>query len=111
METETETEVDEKPSIIDQFGPIIQQWLPLLLGGGPKAAAAGAIVQTVPQVQQIMKDKFQLRKIIAYLDQSNGPDKTDKLLAALKIQRIGKRPVSVPVQQVQPQRGKKKVAG
>lgn len=107
MNTETETETEERPSIIDQFGPLIQQWLPVLLGGGPKAAAAGALVNSVPQVQQIMKDKFQLRQIIAYLDQSNGPDATDKLLSALKIQRIGKRPVSVPVQQVQPKTRKK----
>ena len=110
METETEVEAAvDKPSIMEQFGPIIKQWLPILLGGGLKAEAAGALVQSVPQVQQIMRDKFQLRKIISYLDSSNGPDATDKLLAALKIQRSGKRPVQVPVQQVQTRVKKKAV--
>lgn len=102
-EVDTTDDRAETPSIIEQFGPLIQQWIPLLLGGGPKAAAAGALVNTVPQVQEVLKDKMQLRKIIAFLDQSQGPNKTDKILAALKIQRSGKRPVQV--QQV-PQRKK-----
>ena len=99
VEPATGTERAETPSIVEQFAPLIQQWLPLLIGNGPKAAAAGAIVQSVPQVQDIIKDKLQLRKIVAYLDQSQGPDKTDKVLAALKITRPGKRPVAVQVQQ------------
>lgn len=109
METTATEERAEPPSILEQFGPLIQQWIPVLLGGGPKAAAAGALVQQVPQVQQVLRDKLQLRKIISYLDQSQGPDKTDKVLAALKIQRIGKRPVPVQVQQVET-RGKKRPA-
>lgn len=99
MQPMYETEQEEEtttPSIIEQFGPLIQQWIPLLMGGGPQAKAAGAMVKAVPQVQQIMKDKIQLRRIINYLDQTNGPDATDQLLAALKIQRTGRRPVQVP---------------
>lgn len=108
METTATEERPEPPSIIEQFGPLIQQWIPVLLGGGPKAAAAGALVQQVPQVQQVLKDKLQLRKIIMYLDQSQGPDRTDKILAALKIQRSGKRPVQVQqVPQVEP-KGKRR---
>lgn len=113
MGTTATEERAETPSIIEQFGPLIQQWIPLLLGGGPKAAAAGALVQTVPQVQEIIKDKMQLRKIIAFLDQSQGPDKTDRILSALKIQRQGKRPVPVqaPAAPAAASRSRKKAAG
>lgn len=111
MGTATE-ERAETPSIIEQFGPLIQQWIPLLLGSGPKAAAAGALVNSVPQVQEVLKDKLQLRKIIAYLDQSQGPDKTDRILSALKIARQGKRPAAVQVQQpAAPATRRRKAAG
>lgn len=111
VETTTTEERPEPPSILEQFGPLIQQWIPVLLGGGPKAAAAGALVQTVPQVQEVLRDKLQLRKIISFLDSQHGPDKTDKILAALKIQRTGKRPVQVQqVPQVEP-KGRKRAAG
>lgn len=95
MVNEQETQIEETPSIIEQFAPLIQQWLPLLMGSGPQAQAAGTLVRQVPQVQQIMRDKIQLRKIINYLDQTNGPDTTDRILRALKIQRTGARPVQV----------------
>lgn len=95
MFNEQETETEETPSIIEQFAPLIQQWLPLLMGGGPQAQAAGTLVRAVPQVQSVIKDKLQLRKIIKYLDDTNGPDTTDRILRALKIQRTGARPVQV----------------
>lgn len=105
-----EDEPAAAPSMLEQFGPLIQQWIPLLLGGGPQAKAAGAVVKAVPQVQQILRDKIELRKIIAYLDQTNGPDNTDKILEALKIKRAGKRPVAVQQPAAPParQRGGKK---
>jgi hypothetical protein len=90
MATTTTDEPEDKPTIMEQFAPLIQQWMPILLGGGPRAAAAGALVQTVPQVQEILKDKLQLRKIISYLDNEHGVNKTDQILGALKIQRSGK---------------------
>lgn len=96
FDSETEVEPAEAaPSILEQFAPIIQQWLPLLLGKGPQAKAAGAVVSAVPQVQQIIRDKIELRKIINYLDQTQGPDQTDKILENLKITRAGKKPVAV----------------
>lgn len=111
METTAADERPEPPSIIEQFGPLIQQWIPVLLGGGPKAAAAGALVQTVPQVQEVLRDKLQLRKIISFLDNQQGPDKTDKILAALKIQRTGKRPVQVQQVPQEAPKGKRRAAG
>lgn len=96
IETEKEEiETEDTPNILEQFAPLIQQWLPLLLGKGPQAKAAGAVVSAVPQVQQIFKDKIELRKIINYLDQSQGPEATNKILANLKITRAGKKPVAV----------------
>lgn len=82
--TETEEE-SETPSIIEQFYPLIQQWIPILLGGGAQAKAASTIAQQVPQIQQVLRDKVQLRRIIQYLDNTHGVEKTNKILSALRI--------------------------
>lgn len=91
-------EDDDGPGLMEQFGPLLNQWIPILLGGGPQAKVASAAVQSVPQVRNILQDKIQLRKIIRALDSERGPVETDKLLQVLKIKRPGgsARPVPPP---------------
>jgi len=88
---DTETEPEEQTSIIEKFLPLIMDWLPKLIGGGPQAAIVKTAVQASPQFQQVIQDKQELHKIITYLDQARGPDETDKILAALNIKRIAAR--------------------
>lgn len=83
-------EDEEKgPSMLETLAPLLNEWLPKLLGGGPQAAMVKQVVQHTPQFQQILKDKIELKSIINYLDESRGPEETDKILAALNIQRSG----------------------
>ncbi len=81
-------EVAEKEtSIIEQIAPYIQQFLPLLIGGGKKAEAASTIMKATPQFAAIIKDRGKYQKLIAHLDSTEGKDKVNKILTVLKLKR------------------------
>jgi hypothetical protein len=83
--TTIEEEREVSPSILETLGPLLTEWLPKLLGGGPQAQVVQAAVKHSPQFQQILKDKVELNKIISYLKETQGEEKTDQILAALNI--------------------------
>lgn len=81
-------EVPEKEtSIIEQIAPFLQQFLPLLTGGGAKAEAASSIVKATPQFAKIMQDRGQYKRLITHLDKTEGKEKVDKILSVLKLKR------------------------
>lgn len=84
---EVGTTTEDEPTMIEQLSPFLNQVLPMLLGGGAKAQAASAMVQSAPQFKSIIEDRGKFRKIVKYLDEKEGKDKTDKLLKTLKLKR------------------------
>lgn len=78
-------EQENEPSLLEQFGPILNEWLPKLLGGGPQGKAVSQVVQMTPQFQQVMKDKVELNRIIKYLTDTRGEVETAQILTALNI--------------------------
>jgi len=82
-------EVEETgSSIIEQFAPLLTQFLPMILGNGPQAQLAQNVVKHSPQFQKVVSDKAELNRIIQYLDDIQGPEKTDQVLQALRVKRI-----------------------
>ena len=77
----------QKPSMLEKLQPLIDQFLPLILGSGPKAAAVTEIVKAAPLFKQILSDKNQLSEMIKEFDQKIGKPETDKLLKKLKVVR------------------------
>lgn len=87
-----EIEEEEKgASMLETLGPLLNEWLPKLLGGGPQATMVQAAVKHSPQFQQIIKDKIELNKIITYLKETQGEEQTEKILAALNIVKAPRR--------------------
>lgn len=84
---ETEAIEENNPSLLEQFAPILNEWLPKLLGGGPQGKAVSQVVQMTPQFQQVMKDKVELNRIIKYLKDTRGDKETAQILSALNIKR------------------------
>lgn len=84
-----EVDDEEKPSIIEQLSPLIQKFLPLLLGNTPAAAATAATVRAIPDFKRIMGNPGEVGRIVAYLDNAIGKDKTDIVLRRLKVNRPG----------------------
>jgi len=101
-EMESNTLTENQPSVVEQLIPLINEWLPKLVGGGAKAAAVSEVVRMTPQFKSIVQNRVELVRIIKYLDDTRTPTETDKILSALRIRRPvpPAQPVQ-PVQQVQ----------
>lgn len=78
---------DREPDFIEKIGPLLDRFLPVLLGGGPGGAATAAAVKSLPEFAQVVSNARELGRVVAYLDKSQGREKTDKLLAALRVRR------------------------
>jgi len=76
-----------EPSILDKALPYIEKFLPLLIGGGKTGDSVSSLINAIPSVAGILRDKEGMKGLISYIDQLRGSDETDKALAALKINR------------------------
>ncbi|MDD5549607.1 MAG: hypothetical protein PHI79_08455 [Sulfurovaceae bacterium] len=85
--SEMETE-HEETSLIDQFKPLLIEWLPKLIGDNPQSKAVQALVQNLPQFKEVTKNTDELRILINYLDNEKGKSTTDKILQNLKLKRV-----------------------
>lgn len=98
-DNEMEVVQQPKPSLIETILPSLMPIIEKLIGGGPQAAAAGAVVKAMPQFKQITSDPRGLSEIINALDKDRrfGPDKVNAMLKQLKIARPQGRTVPRPV--------------
>lgn len=83
----TATEELPGPSIVEQIAPLLNEWLPRLLGGGAQAKAVQQVVKMSPQFSQIIKDRGKFKQLVSYLDKTRGKEETEKVLLALKLKR------------------------
>lgn len=87
-ESEMGTETEEmEPGLIEQLKPLLIEWLPKLIGTNPESKAVQTMVKAAPQLKQIVNNKVEYRRLIKYLDQAQGVDVTNKILANLKLKR------------------------
>ena len=75
------------PNWIEQIMPLLDQWLPKLLGKGPQSQLTAATIKALPQFKQIVKDKSKFKGLCAELDKEMGKEKLDAVLAKLKMKR------------------------
>ncbi len=100
---ELPTEEPEVPNVLMQLLPMISEWLPKILAGGPKAQAISSVVQQTPQFAEIIRDKRKLKSLVTYLEKTEGKEKTDLLLQKLKIKPATKKlPIRRKAKVVQP---------
>jgi hypothetical protein len=78
---------NETVDLLAQYLPVIQQFIPMLLG--PAGGLVGKTVKAMPEVQKITKDIIQLKRLVEFLDnQPNiGIEQVNKVLQTLKIKR------------------------
>lgn len=82
---EDAVETEKEPTLLEQFAPLLNEWLPKILGGGVQGRVLNQVVQNTPQFQQLINDKVELRKVIKYLVDTRGPAETAQILDALNI--------------------------
>ncbi len=80
-------EEETEGGILDAVLPLMEEYLPTILGGGAKAKALIAVVKSMPMFKQIKDNRDDLDELIDHLDKEKGQDVTDKLLAQLGISR------------------------
>lgn len=77
---------DQINPMVDTIIGLIEQYAPMILGGGPAAdgivATAKKMLQN-PQMQQIANDPAAMRKIVNAVNRKHGPEETRKLFAAI----------------------------
>lgn len=87
---EDEDEDEGEGTMLERILPLIEKFVPLLTTPGPQASATAAMVRSVPQFAEVLKDRGELVRIIKYLDMTQGQAKTDAVLRSLKVARPGK---------------------
>ena len=80
-------EPTQQPSILNQILPILNEWLPKLLGGGIQGEAVSQVVKMTPQFRAVLDNKRELQSIINYLVKKEGVERTNKVLNALGIKQ------------------------
>lgn len=83
---EVKTDTQEE-SLIEALKPFLMEYLPKLLGSNAQAKAVQQLVKTTPQFQRIVSNKREFKTLVAYLDQQQGTEITDKILSNLKLKR------------------------
>lgn len=79
--------------VINNLSPLIEKFLPLILGGGMGSKTAVGIVKAVPQYQQIVQNKTALKEMIAIIERNHGKDAVKKVLQEFKLKRPKKAKV------------------
>lgn len=97
---ESEEEATGAMGVINQIMPMVERFLPLIVGKSmPQARATVDFVKTLPEYNQMVKNKAMLKAFCAFVDSKHGRSETDKILARFKVSR------PVPVEKVPVQGG------
>ena len=80
---------DEEPDFIAKVMPLLDQFLPAMMGGGATAKVTADAVRALPEFAQLMQNAQELRRVVAWLDETQGQKKTNKILNVLKVGRPG----------------------
>ena len=80
---------NEGSGLLNQILPLVEQFLPQILGDktGLFAKSAIGMVKNAPQFKQIVEDKNSYIRLISHLDEKYGSSETNKLLKMLKLKR------------------------
>jgi len=84
---EDESEVSGLQTVINTLAPILENALPLLMGGGQKSVATVKTVKALPLFKQLTKTQKGLKTMVSFIDQKHGKEVTEKLLSKFKIKR------------------------
>lgn len=85
---EVQTDTEEEQGLLETLKPLLIEWLPKLIGDNPQAKAVQQIVKTTPQFKQVVNNKREFKTLLAFLDQQQGKETTDKILTNLKLKRV-----------------------
>jgi len=75
----------EPPGIIQQFLPLLAEWLPKLMGNDMQSKMTGNLIKNIPQIKDIVNDSQKLNDIVGYLVQTEGVEATKQILNNLGI--------------------------
>lgn len=75
-------------AVISQIAPLLTEWLPKLIGGGPQAQAVSSVVKGSAMFKEITRNRRMVAALIAHLDSTQGEEETNKALKALNIKRL-----------------------
>lgn len=87
METivETNEEVSSVQNIINTVAPLVEKFLPLILGKGPQSRMTIQGLKSLPEYSKIVNNENALRGLVSYIEKEKGKDIAGALLKKLKI--------------------------
>jgi hypothetical protein len=80
-----EEQPDQAAGFLTMIEPLLERYLPLLLGNGANSKAAIETVKRFPQFKQVISNKKELQQLIEYTLKKEGKEKTGILLKKLKV--------------------------
>lgn len=87
-EVEDEEEEEKANGFLELLEPLLEKYLPLILGNSARSNTTIKTLKSLPQFKQVLNNKGELKRVIDHLDQTQGKDKTNKVLQKLKVQRV-----------------------
>lgn len=84
---DNEEDEGEEKNMLEKLIPLFSEFIPLLTGKGIKSNMAVQAVKSLPDFAKVITDKKEIGKIISYLDNKEGKEKTDIVLKRLGISR------------------------
>ncbi len=80
--------------VVNNLAPLVEKFLPLILGGGLASKTAVGVVQAAPQYAEIIKSKRALNKMIGIIEKQHGKEAATKVLAEFKLKRPKKQKIA-----------------
>jgi len=77
----------EKIGMLQLFMPMIEKYIPLLLGKGSAAEATAETIKALPQFQDLIKNKSDLQAVVKAVESKIGKKETAEILEKLSINR------------------------
>lgn len=75
----------DTPAWLDKFMPLIERFLPTLLGNGPGATVTAELIRSTAEYQELVSDRNRLAHVVNALESSFGPAKVRAALSRLGI--------------------------
>ena len=77
---------EKEPGVIEKYAPLLAEFIPQILGNGPKSSLLTGLVKNAPEMKKLLNDESQLNAVIAHLVETQGMEATAQVLDKLGIQ-------------------------
>ena len=69
--------------VVERLLPLVEKWLPVVLGKGPKSAFAVEAIKALPEYRQLIRNQEALGQLVSYVEKKYGRAEVARALKRL----------------------------